>query len=157
MAITVNIDVSFGQLCVFQSTLKDPFSEWTDEHVAQGFAWRPGSASFRSVVDAGEHRVDISVVNHLEKIGDDVVRAIEVPFEVSEDGAVEIGSIADTVVLNLPPGSYLLRCEFLHPITDAFERTRLTFAKGEQPRFKVALADSMLSPGGEILTIALPA
>lgn len=157
MPTSVKVDVSFAQLCVFQAALRDPFNEWTDRHVAQGFAWRPGSVSFRSVVDAGEHQVHISVVRCLEEIRDDVLRAVEVPFEVVGDGAVEVGSIGGTVVLTLLSGLYVLRCEFLRSDIEGVERVRLIFAQGEQPRFNVARTDSMLSPEGELLTTALPA
>jgi Competence protein J (ComJ) len=38
--------VGYSQLSVFDPSLSEPFNNWTPGHVAQGFAWRPGSASF---------------------------------------------------------------------------------------------------------------
>lgn len=157
MATTVALELSYGQLAVFASSLTQPFNDWTDQHVSQGFAWRPGSVSFRSMVEAGRHSIEIDVANHASAVHPDAVRVVEVPFEIPADGAVEVGSIAETVPLSLPAGSFLLRCEFLRPAGTAGERVRLTFAKKDVPRFAVVRADPELSAGGELLTTAQPA
>ena len=157
MATTVGLEISYGQLAVFASSLTQPFNDWTDQHVSQGFAWRPGSVSFRSMVVAGRHSIEIDVANHVGAVHPDAVRVVEAPFEIPADGAVEVGSIAETVPLSLPAGSFLLRCEFLQPAGAAGERVRLTFAKKDAPRFAVVRADPELSANGELLTTAQPA
>jgi hypothetical protein len=157
MATTIGLDVSFGQLAVFASSLRQPFNDWTEQHVSQGFAWRPGSVSFRSMVEAGRHSIEIAVANHLGAVHPEAIRVIEVPFEIPADGAVEIGSIADTVPVSLPAGSFLLRCEFLPPGNTSGERARLTFAKNDPPHFAVVRADPDLSVDRELLTSAQPA
>jgi hypothetical protein len=157
MATTVGLEVSYGQLAVFAGSLQQPFNDWTDQHVSQGFAWRPGSVSFRSMVEAGRHSIEIDVANHLGAVHPDAVRVIEVPFGVPADGAVEIGSIAETVPLSLPAGTFLLRCEFLQPAGGACERVRLTFARKDAPRFAIVRADPELSVDGDLLTTAQPA
>lgn len=154
MAATVGFEVSFGQLAVFASSLKQPFNDWTDQHVAQGFAWRPGSVSFRSLVETGRHSVEIEVANHVGEVHREAIRVIEVPFEIPAGGAVEVGSIADTVPLSLPSGSFLLRCEFLRSGGTGNERVRLTFAKHDAPHFAIICADPALSPGRELLKTA---
>lgn len=157
MATTVGLEVSYGQLAVFASSLQQPFNDWTDQHVSQGFAWRPGSVSFRSMVEAGQHSIEIDVANHVGAVHADAVRVVEVPFEVPVDGTVEVGSIAETAPLSLPAGSFLLRCEFLQPAGSTGERVRLTFAKKDAPRFAVVRADPELSVDGDLLTTAQPA
>lgn len=157
MATTIRFEVSYSQLAVFASVLLQPFNDWTDQHVAQGFAWRPGSVSFRTMAEASSHLVDIEVVDRLGAVHPDAVRAVEVPFEVPADGAIEIGSIAETVPVMIPTGSFLLRCEFLRSIGDDGERVRLTFAKRDAPRFAVVRADPDLTLRGELLTTAEPA
>lgn len=157
MSATVCVEVSFGQLAVFTSSLKQPFNDWTDQHVSQGFAWRLGSVSFRTMVEAGRHCIEIDVANHVSDVHPDAVRVVEVPFEVPADGAVEVGSISETVPLTLPAGAFLLRCEFLRPSVDASERVRLTFGKEDEPRFAIVRADSELSISGNLLTTAQPA
>ncbi|WP_342712194.1 competence protein ComJ [Bradyrhizobium sp. B124] len=158
MMTTIDFGISHGQLAVFASSLQDPYNDWTDQHFAQGFTWRPGSVSFRSMVAAGWHSVKIEVVNHAGPVHPDAVRVIEVPFEVPADGAIEVGSIAETVPLSLPAGPFLLRCEFWQPFdTDEDERVRLTFARKDAPRFAVVRADPELSVSEELLTTARPA
>ena len=157
MATTISLEVSYGQLAVFASSLKQPFNDWTDQHVLQGFAWRHGSVSFRSMVEAGQYSVEIGVANHVGSVHPDAVRVIEVPFEVPADGAVEVGSIAEAVPLSLPPGPFLLRCEFLRSPGAGAERVRLTFARNDEPRFAVVRADPELSSIDELLMTAQPA
>lgn len=157
MAATIRFEVSYSQLAVFASALSQPFNDWTDQHIAQGFAWRPGSVSFRTMSEASLHLVDIEVVDRLGAVRPDAVRAVEVPFEVPADGAIEIGSIAETLPVTLPAGSFLLRCEFLRSTEDGGERVRLTFAKEDAPRFSVVRADSELTICGGLLTTAEPA
>ena len=50
--------VSYSQLSVFDPTLSEPVNNWTSGHVAQGFAWRPGSVSFKSLSESGTHNVE---------------------------------------------------------------------------------------------------
>ncbi|MBH1987068.1 MAG: hypothetical protein I8H76_07090 [Burkholderiales bacterium] len=157
MAARMGFDVAYSQLAVFVSSIKQPFNDWTDRHVDQGFAWRPGSVSFRTLVEAGAHVVEVSVADRMGPIRDDAIRVVEVPFEVPPDGAVEIGGIAETVPVSLPAGAFVLRCEFLHPPGTEGERVAMTFAKGEAARFAVLRADAELNPGVELLTHADPA
>ena len=154
MASTVKVDVSYSQLAVYASALQQPFNDWTDRHVAQGFAWRLGSVSFRTMVEDGSHLVEIDITDHVGAIHPDAVRVIDTPFEVPEDGKIEIGSIYDAVTLSLPAGSFLLRCEFLQTAGGDGERVHLTFARKDAPRFAVVRADESLSTNGELLTTA---
>ncbi len=157
MAKVITTNVSHSQLAVFVSTLQDPFNNWTDRHVEQGFSWRPGSVSFRTLEEAGPHSIDIDVVEHAGQIHPDAVRVVEVPFEIPAGCFVDIGSIAETMPLSLPTGSFLLRCEFLR-VSDALgNHVRLTFANKDTPRFAIIRADSELTADGDLLTTAQPA
>lgn len=157
MSTTISLDVSFGQLSVFTSSLSQPFNDWTDRHVSQGFAWREGSVSFRTVIQAGLHVAEVSVVDHVGAVAQDAIRAIEVPFIVPADGELEIGSISETIPISMPAGSFLLRCEFLRSSSSEANRVKLTFARKDRPRFAVVLADRDLAVGDELLTDAKPA
>ena len=157
MATTIKFAVSYGQLVIFASELRQPFNDWADQHVAQGFTWRPGSVSFRTILEAGQHSVEITVIEGTDAVHPEAVRAVEVPFTVPASGAIEIGSITETVPLSVPAGSYLLRCEFLRSVGVDGERVRLIFAKTEVPRFAVLRADPELSINSELLTTAQPA
>jgi len=151
---TVNVEVAYGQIAIFTRALQQPFNDWTDRHVAQGFAWRPGSVSFRTIVEAGRHSVEINVTEHVGPISVGAVRAIEVPFEVPADGAIEVGSISDSVPLSLPAGVFLLRCEFLRPSHSGAERVRLVFGMKDASHFAIVRADESLNADGELLMTA---
>jgi hypothetical protein len=152
----VTLEVSYSQLAVFHRGLESPFNEWKDGHVAQGFSWRPGSVSFRTLEWGGTHRVEVVVRETVGSVSSEAVRAIDVPFVVPDDGAVEVASIADSAVVMVPPGLYLLRCELL-PSYGGDAGVRLVFASNEEPVFRISLADEEVSDSGGLLTTAEPA
>lgn len=153
-AVSLDLDVSYSQLSVFWTSLQQPFNDWTQKHVDQGFAWRPGSVSFRTLVEAGLHAVRVDIDDHAGPVSRNAVRVIEVPFEVPRDGNIEIASISDSISFSLPAGEYSLRCEFLGPDERGTQRVRLIFARADDQRFAVILADNDLVVGQELLTLA---
>ena len=155
-ARTFTLDVSYSQIAVFGARVEAPFSDWTDRHVNQGFAWRHESVSFRTVQEGGPHEVVVAITGRVGAVSADAVRVIDVPFEVPPEGVLEIASIADSAEIAVPPGMYLLRCEFLRPQA-ATAGVRLSFASGDEPVFRVVLADGELSPEADLLTSAEPA
>jgi Competence protein J (ComJ) len=113
--ISFALNVSHSQIAVFDSTLGQPFNMWTEKHVNQGFAWRPGSVSCRTIASAGRHRVELLVTSEEAELPADAVRIIQVPFEVSSYRSIEIASIADAFPVELSAGSYALRYECFRP------------------------------------------
>jgi hypothetical protein len=154
MTRSIDLEVSYGQLAVFQSALDRPFNDWTDQHFSQGFSWRPGSVSFRTMAEAGAHSIEIDICQDIGAVPANAVRVIDVPFVVPVDGNIEVGSITETVSLSLPAGSYLLRCEFLQSDKTEIEQVRLVFASKSIPNFAVVRADEALCLGEELLTTA---
>lgn len=151
------IDVSYRQVAVFQAALPNPFNNWTDGHVAQGFAWRPGSVSFATLEESGV--IDAEVAR-AAPTGTDLsaTRSIAVPFEVDESGAVEVASIGDGVALKLPPGPY--RLTFEHGVAPGGRMwCRLWFeaTPGVVAEAIVVKADESLHPGAPLLMEAEPA
>jgi hypothetical protein len=130
--VSFDLDVSYSQLSVFWSSLQQPFNDWTQKHVDQGFAWRPGSVSFRTLVEAGWHSVQVDIDDHAGPVSQNAVRVIEVPFEVPVDGNIEIASISNSIPLSLPAGGYSLRCEFRGSDEGDARHVRLTFARAEE-------------------------
>lgn len=151
------IEVSHGQFSVFCSSIPNPFNDWTDEHVSQGFSWRPGSVSFRTVCESGLHCVHVEAGNERTELCPSAVRVIEVPFDVPDDGAVEVGGIPGTVSLSLPAGRYELRCEFDREQHDNTSAVLLRFLRNDAPGFRVLRADDALSPPQELVKNASPA
>lgn len=151
---SLDLDVSYSQLSVFWSSLQQPFNDWTQKHVDQGFAWRPGSVSFRTLVEAGLHSVQVDIDDHAGPVSQNAVRVIEVPFKVPPDGNIEIASISDSIPLSLPAGGYSLRCEFMEPDAGNAQHVRLIFARADDQHFAVVRADNRLVVGHELLTTA---
>ncbi|MEM6291852.1 MAG: competence protein ComJ [Myxococcota bacterium] len=118
------LDISYAQIAVFQSALADPFSDWTDRHLAQGFAWRPGSVSFATIEPSGPIEVEV-VRGGPALAASSALRIIAVPFSIAEDGAVDVTSIGDGEMLTLPAGSY--RLTFEHGLRDGGMWCRLSF------------------------------
>ncbi|WP_145289033.1 competence protein ComJ [Pirellulimonas nuda] len=103
------VSVSYSQIAAFNGELENPFNDWTDQHVAQGFSWRPESVSFKTMFEAGPISVEVQMADDLPTPSG--TRAIAVPFTCPEAGKVEIASIADGRETNIPPGSYQLLFE----------------------------------------------
>jgi len=104
------LDISYAQLAVFQSALAEPFNDWTDAYLAQGFAWRPGSVSFATIEPSGP--IEVEVVRGAPPLASSSAsRVIAVPFSIAEDEAVDVASIGDGEALTLPAGSYCLTFE----------------------------------------------
>ncbi len=157
MKSTLRIEVSYCQFSVFPRSLAQPFNAWTDRHVDQGFAWRPESVSFRTLIESGAHLVEIDVVDYVNQTATDAVRIIEVPFEVPHDGTIEVGSISDSALLIVPAGPCLLRCELFPVDEGGVAEVRLVFARKAPIRFAIVRADSALVTNGEMLKSANPA
>jgi hypothetical protein len=103
-----SIDVSYSQIAVFDSQLEDPFNDWLESHVKQGFSWRKGSVSFRTIEENGQISVVVRVAEKLPQVAG--IRAIAVPFTCLS-GTVDISSISSNRTVDLPKGNYQLLFE----------------------------------------------
>ena len=151
-----SVDISYGQLCVFDAKLGNPFNDWTPVHVAQGFAWRPGSVSFATLESTGLLSVEVVRVVGDPSIPTDAVRVISVPFTVPAHSRIVVASIDSESSLELPAGDYELT--FAHGATARSLCAVLSFRVTNtevQPR--IARADPGLAPPDELLMTARPA
>lgn len=123
-SLVLQIYLSYSQICIFLSSLSNPFNDWSDRNFTQGFSWRNGSASFRTLTEEGDHKINLFINEPVPEIDESVVRAIKVPFETS-DGNIEIASVSDSTPLEVPPGKYSLQVEFLQ------------FDKGDRPEINI--------------------
>jgi hypothetical protein len=116
--LTIQTYVSYSQLCVFLSSLAQPFNDWSARNFSQGFSWRPGSASFRALVEDGPHQIHVLINEPVTSLPTNCIRAFRVPFDIS-DGNIEIASISDSTSFEIAPGKHVLQVEFLrHPASD---------------------------------------
>ena len=151
------IFVSYSQVTVFDHSLERPFNQWTEQHVAQGFSWRPGSAAIRTIAEGGRHLVTVTVDVDDEEQPSGAIRIIDVPFEAPTNGVVEIASISDSSLLKIAPGMYKLRFECYKSNGNQEARIRFLFVRNANPAFHIVRADSELSPEKELLLTSSPA
>jgi hypothetical protein len=151
---TFSIDVSYHQFAVFDAALDKPFSNWSQDHVSQGFAWRPGSVAFRTLSNG-----PMKVVVAMRGLDGDPepIRVIRVPFAVPTAGLVEVASISDSQQLEIPAGSYSLTFE--HGATEQGAMwCRLSFEFTlEETAAAIIRADSELTPPTPLVMTAEPA
>ncbi|MEE4273254.1 MAG: competence protein ComJ [Thermoanaerobaculales bacterium] len=149
------LDVSYGQIAIFDPALKNPFNDWSERHNQQGFSWRPGSVSFATIENAGEMRVSVLSSEEFHQDGQ-AIRVIRVPFSVPAAGQIEVASIADSVLVEVAPGEYSLYFEHMVLAAEEAMIANLVFLRRlEEP--KILLADDLLSPGYPLLMEAGPA
>lgn len=166
-----NIGLDYSQICIYDPILEFPGNDWDDQHVEQGFTWRPFSVSFRTI--GSDDDCDIEIWDAPEiSIQPNAVRAIVVPFSATMSGSVAITNALHTpkLELKLIPDEYALVFEYglreeywqnpEYQEPDAlFIPTwcRLTFIPDRSVEPQILRADSDLSPAYPLLMEARPA
>jgi Competence protein J (ComJ) len=152
---TLKLNLSHSTIAVFDPHVANPFNNWTDQHVKQGFSWRKESVSFSTLRDHWIAKVEVVLADEI-KLAQFTERAILVPFAVQESGQVEISSIDKGEVINIPAGNYALIYETA-VLSQAEEWSRLTFMPDEKAEAKILRTDHALSPDYPLLMSAEPA
>ncbi|QST00326.1 hypothetical protein IMZ31_01620 [Pontibacillus sp. ALD_SL1] len=148
-------EILYNQIALFQYGIINPFNDWSETHVNQGFSWRSGSVSFGTLSSDSDCKITVKLTNKMEiDIDEDIIRAIIVPFKVEKDG-IEIGSVIETVAIDIPEGTYevLFTAKYL----DGTEHYTFSFIESENPNAKVLKADDELKLPDSLLMEANPA
>lgn len=149
----ITLNVSYSQVSVFNGALENPFNDWTDRHVEQGFSWRPESVSLKTLIENGPATVEIQIVDSIvQPTGQ---RATSFPFTCPEGGWIEIASIADATIADIPVGSYQVVFE------TGFRRNeywcRFSFLRNGGDHAEILKWDAGSAPDGPLLMDAKPA
>jgi hypothetical protein len=159
MSLNFPLFVSYAQVAVFPSSLERPFNYWTDRHVAQGFSWRSGSASF-AVPDGGNCLVEILQSEQKTETVGEILREIWVPFDIV-DRQMTCGSITDEKEFCMPLGMHQLvfKCMRASEHTDSTFEYFLSFMffRTEKPHFACPKFDKEAVPYDKFLLSAEPA
>jgi len=154
-----NFGIFYHQLIVFDESTAPVPNDWREQHVAQGFSWRPGTVSFATLGDFGDLRVEVRVADNLDVLPE-AVRAVVVPFAVLPPGRVGLSDTVDDVTTRVPPGHYALLCEIGYLSEKEGEEAewcQLTFAPRRDVQPEILLrADELLSPQYPLMTEADP-
>ena len=147
--IQFQLFVSYSQLAVFDSSLQKPFNNWTPARVSQGFDWRPGSVSFKTLSEADKYDIELLTGVTELPVLPSAVRVIEVPFQVPSSGLIGVASISEGHRVELEPGSCGLRFEALPG-----RQIRLVFISSNERQFRILRADPGLTPAFPLLVTA---
>lgn len=154
---TFTLEVSYAQLAVFDARLANPFNDWSDAHVDQGFSWRPGSVSFATLDPSGPIAVTVTRSAVASATDEAPERAIRVPFSVPEHRKIEIATISGSVIVQLAEGKYAL--VFRHGrSSDGAMWATLAFELAARPvKAEILRSDAALTPPLDLLMAAHPA
>jgi len=150
------LTISYAQIAIFHAGLENPFNDWNETRVDQGFSWRPESVSFATLEESGKTRIYVKTARREFALRSDTVRAIEVPFTVPGSNLVEVAGITESKVIEINSGSYALMFE------TGFDDAQLmwcafTFQKSNRPIAKILRADPELNPPKDLLLSAIAA
>lgn len=149
------VTILYGQLGVFSPGSARPGRLWTDDHVAQGFAWSPGAVSFGIPDHDGDCRLEITEAPRVA-VPDDALWSVKVPFTVS-GGGVHIGSIVSQTEIALPEGPYdLVFTARPAPDPDQGYRLALDFVPSNEPTFAILLRGEELTTDTVLRTDSEP-
>ena len=145
MIAAFDVCVTHGQVAVYRKGEPTALA-WTDDHVAQGIIWSPTDVAFGVPDHDGICRLEVSHEPQ-ETFDPEALWAVRVPFESPVDG-LEIGTIADTHTVAVPPGRYTLVFE-VHPGAplgqDYAFRFKLAFCASVAPDFAILVRGDGLS------------
>lgn len=98
------VHITYGQILVHREGHPAPNRLWSDDHVAQGFAWTEGAVSFGVPDHDGCCRLRVSMGGGPPV--EAALWAVQIPFE--SFGKVEVGTLFEKTPLELPAGRYAL-------------------------------------------------
>ena len=146
-------DVSYSQISLFRNE-EHLFNGWTDEHVAQGFAYRKGHVSFGVPDHDGQVKIEFRIEPSYE-LKPQVLRAIQVPFSVDANHVV-IATIFQEWKLNIEDNAiYSLYFEILEEDQEDFAYTlKFTLVPDDEPDFRVLRKSDEMTSDVVITTTA---
>jgi hypothetical protein len=146
--------VSYAQITFFDGTLDNPFNDWAAQHVQQGFAWRDGSASFKTLIESGQTRVEFAQVQIFVPKSS-ALRSISVPFVCHEGARIEIATITESQPLQLEAGEYQLIYETW--FSDGICWCRFSVVRNGNLEPQILICDNDMHPLYPLLMHADPA
>ena len=96
--------ILYGQLVLANPASGRAPLVWTNDEVAQGFAWSPDEVAFGVPDHNGECRVSVTVgTDAAVRVADDALWALAVPF-TAQGPAVEVGTVMLERSIPIMPG-----------------------------------------------------
>ena len=96
-----SLDISYNQFAVFDPSEEQPFNNWTDVQVEQGFSWRSSSVCFHALFGDGSYLFTVNLCLVIPKIDPKSIRAILLPLPRLKGNRLEVSSIGESKTLEL--------------------------------------------------------
>lgn len=172
MLASFKLGICYSQIAVYDPDIENPFNDWTQQHGAQGFTWRPGSVSFGMIGPFPDLIVEVWQADEIT-LRPETIRAILVPFVVGKSGVAVSGLDDLGKIVQIPEGKYALYFEIRFQSEDEYKNDpeyeedyadlgllpmwcRLTFIPRESVQAEILRSDSELSPSYPLLMEAQP-
>lgn len=155
MALDFNLELSWSQVSLFDASLTDPFNDWTEAHLNQGFSWRPGSVSFKLPTRTGGLDVSVDFIHSLYIIPD-ARWAIVVPFH-SWAGVIEVSTMSQSELIEIPPGRFAVLYQTGIRQGRAWAHFGLLALTGEEIEPRVLRGDTVVRADVPVVMEAEPA
>ena len=155
MLLSSKLYFSYGQFMVFDSSVQLPGCDWTEAHVAQGFARRESAVNFSTLLQFGYAAVGVS--RGIYEPQHEYERVIAVPFR-STSGKVNVEGPEESPSersFELLPGHYrLVAAQYV--VGDDDEVVNLCFEPLVEAldRSTILVADATLNPPTPLVEIA---
>ncbi|WP_407398900.1 competence protein ComJ [Treponema sp.] len=120
----VELELSYKQFCIFNETVNNPFNDWSEVNVAQGFSIREDSISVMTLNNDGILKISVSTDS---KIIDDANRIIEFEYQVKDEN-VSVATISNEMKIQIKKGLYKIRVQLCKE-SDESEICYLSFLK----------------------------
>lgn len=151
LVASFNFSAAYSQIVVGVPGHTCDFSDWSEQHVAQGFTWSPSHVSFGTIADGIDYIAEIWQAQEVS-LRASAIRAILVPFFVDPSGIVRVEDLMGTagVEIQISEGEYALVFEtgFREEYGNDYEYMwcRLTFIPMKSAQVEILRADPDLSP-----------
>ncbi|MDQ0220185.1 competence protein ComJ [Peribacillus cavernae] len=150
------LHISYSQITVFNKGLENPYSDWTDKHINQGFVWREGTVSFGTLSDS-LCKIEVILGGEITASAE-AIRSIVVPFTTADTGITISSILSKEYNFVIPAGSYELLFEAFPlepPSENDFFKVQysFTFAESKSPKARILKHDGdLLSPETLLMT-----
>ncbi len=147
----IELQFSYNQFLVYDSSVSSPGCIWTDTHVGQGFARRESVVCFSTILEFGNARLSVCLGPYSKSTNHE--RVISTPFN-APTGKVLIEGPEESNTnrhIELEPGCYKVTAA--QKVVRGDEEIELYFEKVIKPEehSMIIIADEELDPPDELL------
>lgn len=129
--INKELDLSYKQFIIFNISEENPFNDWEQTHIQQGFTYRKNSVGIMTFSETGMLNV---VINKSFTENKKAKRILQIPFEIKHN-AVEIATVTDSIQCEIKNGFYILSIQGWN-LKDNIDHFIISFEETDDLNFK---------------------